>query len=331
VSLHVGSAETEATLSLLDVDQLEPGQSGWAQARLVDPVAVVKGDFFVVRTPNATMGGGEVIDAHPRRHKRFQAAVVEGLQVFQRGSPDEIIVKAMEGKPPCELDAVVQASELPKEQVRQALEELSVSGGVVRLNGYYTTAQDWQKLEQQVTSILKGYHKQYPLRIGMPREEVKSKTALSAKAFVEVAQRLAEQGNVVEMGSTMRLAEHAVRFNPELQRRLDTMFKTLSETPYSPPPVSELQQRYNFDDEVFNALLEQKRLIKVAEGIVFLPDAYERMVQRVVDLLKANGKVTVGEVRDMFGSSRKYVLALLERLDEQKVTRRVGDERVLRS
>lgn len=331
VSLHVGSAETEATLSLLDAQELEPGQSGWAQARLVEPVAVVKGDFFVVRTPNATMGGGEVIDAHPRRHKRFQAAVVEGLKVFQLGSPEEIIVKALEGKPPCELDAIVQASELPKDQVKRSLEELIASSQVIRLNGHYTTAQGWEKLEQQVSSIIRAYHRQHPLRLGMPREEVKSKTALSAKAFAETAQRLAEQGTVVEMGSSLRLSEHSVRFSPEQQRRLDAMFQMLGETFFSPPPIAELQQRYGFDDEAINALLEQKKLIKIADGIVFLPEAYEQMVQKVMDLLKANGKVTVGEVRDMLGSSRKYVLALLERLDEQKVTRRVGDERTLRN
>lgn len=331
VSLHVGSAETMATVALLDAEELEPGQSGWAQMRLAEPVAVVKGDLFVVRTPNATVGGGEVIDAHPRRHKRFQKAVVESLEVFQIGSPEDIILQALDARPPCEVETLVQASGMPREQVKQALSQLVDSSIIVRLNDHYTTAQGWLKLEQQVAAILRTYHRQHPLRIGMPREEVKSRLAMPPKLFAEIVQRLAERGNVVEQGSSLRLPEHAVRFSGEQQERIAAMFKAFRESPFAPPSVAELEQSFGIEDEVINALLEQKKLVKIAEGLVFLPDAYDQMVQKVVDHLKANGKVTVAEVRDMLGSSRKYVLALMEHLDEQKITRRVGDERVLRN
>ncbi|MBI2954286.1 MAG: selenocysteine-specific translation elongation factor [Chloroflexi bacterium] len=331
VSLHVGASEVMATVSLLDVEQIEPGESGWAQVRLGEPVAAVKGDFFVIRTPNATIGGGEVVDAHARRHRRFQTAVVESLEVFQRGSPEDIVLQALEGRRPCEVDTLTQVSGLPQDVVKSSLSQLVDSSRVVRFNDHYATIQAWEKLEQEILGILRAYHQQHPLRAGMPREEAKSKLALSARPFAEITQRLVERGSAVEHGSSLRLREHSVRFSDEQQERIQAMMRLLDDSPFSPPSLPELEQRFGIDDEVINALLEQKKLVKIADGLVFLPDAYEQMVQKVLAHMKARGKVTVAEVRDILGSSRKYVLALMEHLDDQKVTRRVGDERVLRS
>ncbi|MDA8189411.1 MAG: SelB C-terminal domain-containing protein [Dehalococcoidales bacterium] len=164
----------------------------------------------------------------------------------------------------------------------------------------------------------------------MAREEVKSKLGLPPKSFALVIERMVEEGQLAEQSSSLRLADHSVQFTAEQQKRIDDLFKVLGDSPFSPPSVSELQQQFGLEDDVVNALIAQKKLVKVGEGLVFSPEIYDEMVRRVVDHLKANGNVTVGEVRDMFGSSRKYVLALLEHLDDQKITRRVGDERVLR-
>lgn len=331
VSLHIGSAETTATVALLDAEELQPGQSGWAQLRLTDPVAVVKGDLFVIRTPNATIGGGEVIDAHPRRHKRFQASLIENLAVLKAGSPEQVIVQALDVRAPAEIDVLAKATGMPQEQVKDILTSLVGAARVIRLNDCFISRSAWEKLTQRATAILAAYHQSHPLRLGMPREELKSRLSISAKLFPEIVQRMVEQGALVEQGSSLRLPTHSIRFTEEQQERITAMFKAMEQSPFAPPSASELEQNYGIGEEVISALLEQKRLVKIAEGIVFLPAAYEEMVRRVIDLIQTNGKATVAEVRDMLGSSRKYVLALLEHLDEIKVTRRVGDERVLRN
>ncbi len=330
VSFHTGSAETTATISLLEATELEQGQSGWAQARFEEPIVAVKGDLFVIRTPNATIGGGEIVDPRARRHKRFQLSVIESLEVFQQGSSEDVLLQALEGKHPCDIPTLVQISGLTLDQVKNAIPQLVSSARLVQFNDHYVTAVGWSKLASQTANILRVYHQQYPLRVGMAREEVKSKLGLPPKSFALVIERMVEEGQLAEQSSSLRLADHSVQFTAEQQKRIDDLFKVLGDSPFSPPSVSELQQQFGLEDDVVNALIAQKKLVKVGEGLVFSPEIYDEMVRRVVDHLKANGNVTVGEVRDMFGSSRKYVLALLEHLDDQKITRRVGDERVLR-
>ena len=330
VSFHTGSAETNVTVGVLGADAIEPGHDGWVQIRLEEPVATVKRDFFVIRTPNATIGGGQVVDPHPRRHRRFQPGLIENLVVLQRGSPEEIVLQALDGKQPIEFNTVVQTTGLAAATAREILATLIASSRAIRLNDHYVARTAWARLSEQATGILRNYHRQHPLRLGMAREEMKSKLGLPAKLFGEVIQRLIEENRVAEQNAVLRLAEHRVQFTPEQERKVKALKDALAENSYSPPSLSELEQRLGLDAEVISALVEQGALIKLEENIAYLPEAYQQMVDRIVAHLKSKGKVTVAEVRDMFGSSRKYVLALLEHLDERKITRRVGDERVLR-
>ncbi|MCL5961767.1 MAG: selenocysteine-specific translation elongation factor [Chloroflexi bacterium] len=330
VSFHSGSAEANAVVGVLGVDVIEPGHDAWVQIRLDQPVAVVKGDFFVIRTPNATVGGGQIIDPHPKRHKRFQTGIVENLEILRRGSPEEVVLQAVDGKQPVDLNSVVHVTGLAADRVKDILASLVSSGQALRLNEHYLSQAAWARLSGQALDLLRAYHRQHPLRPGMAREEVKSKLALPTKLFGEVIQRLIQERRIAEQNTTLRLFEHEVRFTPDQELKIKLLNEALGENPYSPPSSSELAQRLGFDANLLAALLEQGMLVKLDDSIILLPAAYREMVDRIVAHLQAKGSVTVAEVRDMFGSSRKYVLALLEHLDDQKVTRRVGDERVLR-
>ena len=126
----------------------------------------------------------------------------------------------------------------------------------------------------------------------------------------------------------MRLPSHQARFTPEQQQRVDRLLARMAAAPYTPPARAEMEQELGAD--VLAALLEQGKLYKVSEEIVFLSSAYEEMVRRTVETIRARGRVTAAEVRDLFNTSRKYAIAFLEHLDEKRLTRRVGDERVLR-
>ena len=330
VGLHVGAAEVEARVSILDGEEIEPGHVGWAQLRLSEPVAVVKGDSFIVRTPNATIGGGEVVDSHPRRHRRFHGATIESLAKMQRGSPEDLVLQALAGSAPLELEAAARRSGLTVQAAQAALEQLAKRSEVVALNGYFTSADGWQRLRQQVGDALRAYHEQFPLRRGMPKEELKSRLGFAQRLFVLTLERLGREQALVDDGLTVRLPEHQVVFNAEQSEKIERLFALLAENRYSPPSRSELEQHLGLEPEVVSALVDQGRLHKLTDNIVFPADVYEEMVQMIVSRIKESGKITVGEVRDHFGTSRKYALAILEHLDEERVTRRVGDERVLR-
>ncbi len=345
LTFHTGASEAVAKLSLLDVEKLKPGQSGWAQLRLADPVAVARGDQFIVRipSPSFTVGGGVVVDPHPKRHRRFQQQLVENLSTLERGTPEEIALQQMPAAAPLDLQTLVQRTGLPMEQARQAVSALLAAGDLLLLDGskgaaaaaplnaqsLLIAAAAWAALRERVESILASYHAEYPLRRGMPREEVRSRSGLDARSFSRVEARLLSEGAIAEEGPLMARSGHQVRFDEGLQRRVDDFLAFLREAGASPPSTQELLTRFGLDSEALAALADQGRVVEVAAGIVLEKQVYSQMVDSIVGMIRAQGSITVAAVRDRFNTSRKYALAIMEQLDEKRVTRRVGDERVL--
>lgn len=342
-----GSAEVMARARLLDSEAIPPGGEGWVQLRLTEPVALVRGDRFIVRQPSpaVTVGGGQVIDPHPRRrHRRFRAEVIDKLATLARGSPAEILLQSLEISQPCQPRELVKRSGLAMEEAGQALQELLDGQQILILdsrieripntqyliasNPYLISATGWGKLLDKLVTALQDYHRRQPLRQGMPREELKSQLGLSTKILNEVATRAVSEGKLVDEEATLRLPEHQVQFSPDQERQVQQLLAACRENPYTTPSVSDSEALVGA--EVLNALIQQGRLVKVSEDVLFLGETYEEMVERVIRHIKNRGSITVAQVRDMFAASRKYALALMEHLDERRVTQRVGDERVLR-
>jgi selenocysteine-specific elongation factor len=290
----------------------------------------VKGDLFVVRTPNATVGGGEIVDPHPRRHRRFQEATVQSLTAMQQGSPEELVLQALDGGQPLELDALSRQAGLTHEAARKATDRLIADGQVRALGPFFASEGGWERLASQVGAIVDSYHAQNPLRRGMPKEELKSRLGFSTRLFSVAVERLASERVLADDGMTVRLPQHDITFSPAQAARVERLLTLMKANRFSPPSPAEAEQQVGVEPDVMAALVEQGRLRRLNDGVVFPSDVYDEMVTKIKDRLREQGKITVAEVRDLFGTSRKYALAILEHLDEEKVTRRVGDERVLR-
>ncbi len=342
-----GSAEVMARARLLDAEAIPPGGEGWVQLRLVEPVALVRGDRFIVRQPSpaVTVGGGQVIDPHPRRrHRRFRYEVIARLATLAKGSPAEILLQSLETSQPCQVRALMKRSGLVTEQAGHALQELLDGQQILILdsriekvpnaqylvanNPYLISASGWEKLLSKLIIALQDYHQRRPLRQGMPREELKSQLKLSTKLLNEVANRAVIEGRLVDEEATLRLPEHQVKFSAEQERQVQKLLAAFRENPYTTPSVADSEVMVG--TEVLNALIQQGKLVQVSEEVLFLEETYEEMVKRVIEHIEKKGSITVAQVRDMFAASRKYALSLMEHLDERRVTRRVGDERVLR-
>ena len=140
MSFHTGSAEVLAHARLLQGEEANAGETVWAQLELQAPVAVVKGDYFVIRSPNETLGGGQIIDPRPRRHKRNRPEVIAALETLAKGSPDEVVLQTLGDKPPVEFSALVGAAGLPEQELRGAVERLVAAGEIVQLGGDGSTA-----------------------------------------------------------------------------------------------------------------------------------------------------------------------------------------------
>jgi selenocysteine-specific elongation factor len=164
--------------------------------------------------------------------------------------------------------------------------------------------------------------------MGMPREELKSRLGLPARAFNEAITRAAAEGLLVESEVLVHLAEHRVVLAPKQQKRVDELLARFQDSPYAPPSVADSEA--SVGAELLAALIEQGQLVKVSDTILFSAQAYQSMKQTIIEYLQREGTITLAQARDMFKTSRKYAQGMLEHLDDQRVTRRVGDERVLR-
>jgi selenocysteine-specific elongation factor len=344
VELYSGSAQIMAHVRLLDGETIQPGGEGWVQFRLAAQTAVVRGDRFIIRqpSPSLTIGGGVVVDPVPqRRHRRFRPALLQRLEALSHGSPDEILLEVVQGPRPLLVGELLAESGLPEEDAREALEQLLQTGQAMYLGGgdqasgdaaaddrYVMAATRFDELMARMEAWLEEYHQRYPLRVGMPREELKSRSNLPGRVFSQVMERAVLQKRLSGEGTVVRLPQHQVTFSAEQQRRIDELLAQLAESPYSTPSVAECEAAIGL--EALNVLLDEGRLVRVSDTVLFLADTYREMVERVVAHIEAEGSITVAQVRDMFQASRKYALALMEHLDDQRITKRVGDERVLR-
>ena len=330
VSFHTGSAEVMARVVLLDDDVIKPGQDGWAQLKFVSPIVATKGDLFVMRSPNATWGGGEIVDAHPKRHRRRQIELLDHLETLEKGEPSEVVVQALQGRLGSELGSVSEVTGFATARVKEIINDLTASGEVVGLGDRFLTKDAYQDLRQSVLGELEQYHHRFPLRNGAPREELKSRIRLAARDFAALVDRLAAEKAIVAEESSVRLPSHQVRFSAEQAARIQSFLSELDVSHFAPPALDELATRWGLDDEVLSALASRGDIVRVSENIAFTANAFNEMRRRIVERLETATQVSVAEVRDMFDTSRKYALALMEYFDQQRITRRVGDARVLR-
>ena len=327
-TFHAHASETPATVRLLDADELKPGEEGWAQIYLHLPVALARGDRFVIRSPNATLGGGYVVDVDASRHHRNHAPTIERLERLAEGSPTAQLLSALEATEPSNVTSLARRANLSDDEAldlaRQAVDEGSAValGDEVALGTQVYTLAGWTRLSTKAQQSLAAYHRQNPLRTGMTREELRSRLGVAGSLANLVLNTLARSGTLVDDAAVLRLPDHTVAVSDQQQAEMDSFVAKLAADPFP-------AEQPRVAPELLALLSEQAKVVRAGDGVTFDTATWDRLQAQVIDHLRANGKVTVAEVRDMQGTSRKYALAVLEHLDDLKVTRRQGDERVL--
>jgi len=332
VTFHLFTSEASARIRLLDSNGLVAGQEGWVQILLEEPLPVVKGDFFVIRSSEDTLGGGQIVDPSPRRrYRRFDDDVVERMMTLDQGTGQDIIISVAEQWGPCDLTTLSQRTNLSREEVSERVAELTEDGDLISLGEFgkdadavVYPAQGWAILKSKVASALQLYHTQYPLRQGVPTQEIRSRLDLSQPVYQRVLVRLVMEGAVVDERQSLRLPDHEITLTPKMEEEASAYLNSLQKDPYSPPSDQKVSA------ELLAVLIDQGKIVRVGDGVIFDANVYREMTERIVQHLKDQGNITVAEARTMFDTSRKYILPLLEHMDQQQITRRTGDERVLR-
>jgi selenocysteine-specific elongation factor len=319
--LHTGTAEVGSRVILLESDEIAAGGQGWVQLYLERPVAAAAQDRFILRIPSppTTIAGGSFVDVNPRKHTRHDGAVRQSLE---RRAAGEVLQEELRKYPRgVSLGALLKATMAPEAEVA----ELKAR----RLGDWLFDAQAWQSISDRATRELEGYHGAHPLRAGMAREELRSKLGVAPASFPSVVQGLVEDGRVAEHDGSVALPSHRVELNVGGGAAAQ-LVELLGRQPLAPPSLTEALKQTGAGAEVVRALSHRGDIVRVGDDVAFTRDAYETAVAMVREIISDSGSITVAQLRDRMGASRRPVLALLEHLDSARVTRRVGDARVLR-
>lgn len=339
VKMFLGSAEAVARLRLLAAETLNPGEEGWLQLELKQPLTAARGDRYILRrpSPGETLGGGVILDPQPAgRHKRFSADVIRQLEALKGGSPSEVVFQALQSGGMMTAAELAERARLSKDQTRETLGQLLERGQVVELEGGAAASQGgpllaalrvWQEASEKVHKELSAYHRANPLRRGLGREELKSRLKMPPRPFSAAMRRWAAEGSLVESGGLVALPEHKVVFNPAQQSTVDRLLDRFAQSPFSPPTIKECQA--DAGEDVYDALVDLGYLMPVSVEVVFRRQDYETLLREVREILNPENGLTVAEFRDRYNTTRRYALAFLEHLDAIGMTRREGDVRYL--
>ena len=325
VKFFSGTAEVLARVRVLGRESILPGEEGLIQLELDQMVVVARGDHFILRrpSPGETLGGGRVIDPHPgRRYKRFSGEDLSRLASLQKGSPGDNLLQTMNSMGAVSLSELAKKVGLPLPQAIDLLSTDEISQGYLVLKGEANSLRGdsvlisryaWMALTQKAAALLGDYHRAYPLRLGMPKEEFREKLKLSSAVGQLFFPQWQADGLITDHGKTLALANHQIELTSAQKKVADQLLLKFADSQSSPPSVKECQQEVG--EDVYAVLVSQGELVQLSPEVVIGGRVYEQWHKSTTNYLKANGKITVAEFRDAQQTSRKFALAFLEDLD----------------
>ena len=342
IRFHAGTAEIMGRISLIGRDVLEPGESSFAQIRLEEPIVVLPRDRFVIRSysPIITIGGGEILDIMPRKHRRLRSSSLDHLKSLYQGDETERLLILLRDARlnGVELADLTGRLTLKPSDIQKSIQELSAQGEVQiidQANFFSMTTAHFNTAQKNILSFLNEYHAQNPLRAGAPREEVRGKAGdMNEKIFAAALRYLSESNEIVENGATLRLASHSVEIDEtlgEVKTKLESVFKNAH---FQPPSVedafSQSGGKGNSNRNALQILIDQGVLLRLKDNIVYHRLALSEAENLLREHLSQNNEITAAEFRDLLGITRKHAIPLLEYFDTARITLRVEDKRVLR-
>ncbi|MHB1384779.1 MAG: SelB domain-containing protein, partial [Bellilinea sp.] len=337
--LFVGASEVLGRVRVLGTEQLAPGEEGYLQIELRDPVVAVRGDRYILRrpSPGETLGGGVVLDSDPKgRYKRKDPAVLERLRALTEGTPAEVLLQAALTLGIAPIRDIVRRARLEEDSVKAVLSEVVESGQLLVLENSMANplSEDlaahtvvWNTETTRILNEVAAFHKAFPLRGGIPREMLKSRLKLTPRVFQVITREMDKAGTLHETGQLLKLPGFEVKFTPPQRAKVDGLLRQFAMAPYATPGVKECIS--TLGEDVYSALIDRGDLVAVSADVVYRKSDYQKMLKAVEETIEKTGSLTAGQFRDQFNTSRKYALAFLEHLDAIGVTVRDGDVRIL--
>jgi selenocysteine-specific elongation factor len=337
VHFHAFTAETVAEVSLFEAKLLKPGESCFARLKLEEPLLLLPADRFIIRqfSPVITIGGGQVLDALEPARKAKSAQRAAFIRAIANASPDQALLSRIARRGPAGFsvsDAVAETGWLPG-QVEQLAGTLKQAGKIVRADDRLITQEDFAQARTAAIHAIEEFHKANPLVPGMNKEQLREAIDLRPEVFQVVLDSLLREKKLELAGDVVRGAGRGVTLRDdeaESKRKIEEAF---AQAGLQVPALKEVLASLKIDQaraqKIVTLLLRDRLLVKLADDLVFHRSALDRLRQQIVAQKSKTPKLNVASFKDLTGVSRKYAIPLLEYLDRERVTKRVGDERVI--
>lgn len=335
VHLYLGTARVVGLVALLDRDVMQPGESVIAQIHLDRPLVAHREDRFIIRSysPMTTIGGGRVLDPKPAKHRRFRADIMAGLKELESGEKSFLLQKLSEQQTTT-VKNLELLSGLGRERVETHLRQLEDEGLVWQMVDQWTTSEALASWRHRLAEEVSRFHEQNPLLPGIPHATLKGALPdkLSPKAFQKLLQMILDDGQLVQKGEWLLLPDWKPSPSPRQAELLEKLEAAYRAEGAQAKNRKEMTDRLGVSEEesdlLFAYLFAEGKLIKLNEESFLHADTYTQALVLLKKHFADHQTLTLAQFRDLFGSARKQVQALLEHFDGLKYTRRVGDERV---
>lgn len=341
--LYHGTSEILCRVVILDKEEIKPGEEAYVQLRLEEPLTAQRNDRYVLRTysPMDTIAGGIIINPVAKKAKRFDKNYIEDLKIKESGKAESIIertVETLSQSYPTAFD-ILKSIGKNEESIEENLRILKEQGAIIELNSLdkpvYIHKNFFKKKREEIESALEKFHKGNPLKSGMSKEEIKNKIfskELKQKNYDEILKLLEDRKSIKQVNNHVSLYDFNIEYSKDQRVMKDIILKAYTEGGYNPPKYEDLASKEKNKKDfrmVLESLLDSGELVKIGEEMIFLGQHYDNAKVMVKDFIAKNGGITPGEGRELFNSSRKYVVGLLEHFDTIKLTKRLEDKRVL--
>jgi selenocysteine-specific elongation factor len=343
VRFHSGTSEIMGIVVLLDRNDLNPGETALVQIRLENPVSLIRDDRFVLRSysPVRTIGGGRILNPIPIKHKPNKPEVMGHLSALTNEDTEQVLQELIQaaGYQGIRHQHLRIMVNMPEKQLNKLLQSMLSQKSVIRIDKETQALlhhKVFARIQHAIAACISTYHQTYPLKPGIPKEELKSKLpqAIGAKTFLIAIQYLAKKKTIILEEDIVYMAEHKVTLAVDQEELKNKILSAYRDSHLSPPYFKEICQKLDAPEktakDVLSLLINDGALVKIKEDLYYHKQHLDELRNKLVQFLTANEEITTPQFKDMTGASRKYVIPLIEHFDSVQLTIRIGDIRKLR-
>ena len=318
---------------IFEQNKANPEEEFYAQIRFQEPLCLMLGDYFVIRLPgiNETIGGGRILDTLAIKHNFRNLYWEKWLAKRNKLGVRQLILSELERHHKIKKEEFLLDSPYAEQEIYHHLEQLQLEKLLVLKGDWVVELNFWNKATNQFLTFLEQKHENEPLKEGFPIIHFRNKISnMSEDLFLSLINSLSETNKINFKKGIVSSSRYTITLSAQQNKEIEEIIRYIEKDRANLPTEKELKNKFPKNSELIEYLIERGEIIKLEEQIVITPSVYGEMKNKIVDFLRKRQSITIGQVRDLLYISRKYIIPLLTRMDEESITIRKGNERFLR-